>query len=440
MFRDIADLFSLMTTILVKGGWILFVIGFYQMMKILYMDYIQINWYRKLDWVFLKVTAPHENETSPLAFEHIFNHMHVIHAHLTWAERYLEGQFYIWMVWEVTSIGGEIGNYVRVLKKHRNALESAIYSQFPQAEITETEDYFQQLPKYNTDTSPYDIFAYSLRPIKNSAYPIRSFLDFEHSDMETFVDPVSAVWEALDALSPHEMYVIQYVLRPIGDKDWKPKARELVKRLKGEKETLEHHADWFEKMLGWIGAILGPFLDIFIQPGESTGHKAKKEDELPLSRMLHLSEGEKEVINLIERNLSKWGYQTKIHCLYIAPREKYNPRPLTSAVIGAFKAFGADNINSLKPDLGRWTNVHYWLFKKWEQPIVDLRLKFRKRKLMFLIRNRWYFWGPPPAILSTESLASMIHFPQTLKVKVPHIDKVAVTKVQPPPELPIADI
>ena len=437
---DLGEFFRLTATILVNGGWIGFVIGFYFMLKILYIDYIQIEWYKKLEWVFVKISVPHENETSPLAFEHIFNQMHVMHAHLTWAERYLEGQFYIWMTWEITSIGGEIGNYVRLLKKYKPSLEAAVYSQFPGAEVVEVEDYFKQLPKYHTDTAPYDIFAYSMRPIKPTYYPIRSFLDFEHSTAETMVDPVSGVWEAIGAISPYEMYVIQFVLRPIGDHDWKPAGYELVKKLKGEKETLTHHADWFEKILGGIGAIFGPLLDIIIRPGESEGHKAKKEDDLPLSRMLHLSEGEKNIINLIERNLSKWGYQTKINCLYVAPREKYNPRPVTSAVIGAFKAFGAENINSLKPDLSRWTNVHYWLFKNLEKSVVQLRLKFRKRKLMFLIRNRWYFWGMPPVILSTESLASMIHFPQTLKVKVPDIARVQVTKVQPPPELPVAPL
>ena len=57
---------------------------------------------------------------------------------------------------------------------------------------------------------------------------------------------------------------------------------------------------------------------------------------------------------------------------------------------------------------------------------------------MKLIRRRYYFWGPPPYVLNTEEVASLLHFPG-IEVTVPQIEKVEVTKVQPPPELPVAE-
>src|SRR3989338_321460 len=162
MFSSLQELTNLMLTILLRGGWVGFVVALYYMFKILYMDYINDRWYRDQKWVFLKITAPRDNEKSPLAFEQILNQMHAVHSTRTWAETYLEGQFQIWFVWEITSIGGDIGNYVRVLEKHRDTIEAAVYSQFPTEEIEEAEDYFDQLPKYNTETSEYDIYAYSL--------------------------------------------------------------------------------------------------------------------------------------------------------------------------------------------------------------------------------------------------------------------------------------
>lgn len=433
MFKDLVEFFNLMVTILLKGGWIGFVIGLFFMFRILYVDYIQLRWYRTLKWQFFKITVPKENEKSPLAFEEILNQLHSIQEHITWAERFLEGQFQIWFCWEVTSIGGDIGNYVRILPKHRHVFEASVYSQYPAAEIVEVEDYFQKLPKYNTDTSDFDIFAFSFRYIKENAYPIKTYYDFEHSTAETFVDPITGLWEELSKLNPYEMYVMQFMLRPIGDEHWKEHSREVVKKLKGEPE--KKSTNWFSII---FSTILGPVLDILIRPSAEGGSYQSEKYEPP-SLMLHKTEGEKEVIAAIEKKISKWGYQTKIHCLYIAPREKYDFGRINRAVIGSIKSFGGANLNALKPLLKRWTKVNYFLFKELEKPIVELRKKFRKRKYMFLIRNRWFFWGPPANIMSTEEIASILHFPHT-EVQVPNIDRVSVAKIQPPQGLPISDM
>lgn len=432
MFRDLVELFNLIYIILLRGGWIGFMIALAYMFWKIYVDYIQIKWYRTLKWEFLKITVPKENEKSPLAFEEVLNELHSIQEHITWAEKYLEGQFQIWLVWEVTSIGGAIGNYVRVLPKHRHVFEAAVYSQYPQAEIADAEDYFDKLPRYSADTSEFDIFAFSFRYLKDNAYPIKTYYDFEHSTAETFVDPIAGMWEELSRLSPYEMYVIQFVLRPIGDEHWKEHSLKIVKKLKGEPE--EHGADWFGAIMN---TVLGPILDIFVQPAAGE-HSAASEKYEPPSLMLHKTEGEKAVIAAIEKKISKWGYQTKIHCLYVAPKEKYDFGRINRAVVGAFKSFGGANLNALKPLLRRWTKVNYFLLKELEQPIVQLRVKFRKRKYMSLIRRRWYFWGPPSNIMSTEEIASILHFPHT-EVMVPHIERVTVSKVQPPHELPISD-
>jgi hypothetical protein len=434
MFSDVFQLFSLIWFLMVKGGWVVLAAGLVYMFGWLYMDRIQMAWYHKLEWVFLKITVPKENDKSPLAFEQIFGHVHAMHATFTPAEKYLEGQFQIWFTWEIVSIGGTISNYVKILKKYRDTLESAIYSQFPQAEITETADYFDSLPKYNTDTSEYDIFAFNFKYKHPNPYPIRSYLEFEHSSADTFVDPVDGLWEELTKISPYEMVVFQYIFRPIADDDWKETGRKLVSKLKGEREALEEKPNYLAQAAGWL---INPFIDALIiraSPGEH--RPAPRKEELPPSLMLHLSEGEKEIISAIERKLAKLTYQTKLHVLYIAPREKYNPSPVYTAIIGAIKSVGSADTNSLKPDTHKWTKVHYGAFKEWEKPITTTRLNYRKRRFMSRIRRRFYFHGPAPMILSTEEIATILHFPRT-EVTVPQIEKVEVMKVQPPPELPV---
>ena len=431
-FSEFGELFNLGIEIFFRGGWLLFLWGLLYMFYKLYMDFIQIRWYREQKWVFLKITAPRENERSPLAFEHIFNQLHAVQMTISWPEKYIEGQVQIWFTWEVTSIGGEIGNHVRITERFRDVLEAAVYSQFPLAEISETDDYFDKLSRYNVETSEYDIFAFNFLYTRDSYYPTKTYHDFEHAEAETIVDPITGMWEELGKLSPYEMYIIQFILRPRPNDHFKERGYKLVQKLKG---VPSKHGDGI--IMSWISPFIDGLFNIFIRPSPMET-KARRQEEPP-SLMLHLSEGEKTVISSVERKMSKWCYETKIQCMYIAPKEKYNFGRVNSAVIGAFKAFGAAELNSLKPFLRKWTKVNYFLFRDLEKPITDLRLKFRKREFMRRMKLRWYFWGPHANIMSTEEIASLIHFPQ-IDVTVPQIDKVQVSKIQPPPGLPIAPL
>ncbi len=437
MLSDFRDAFQTIEWIMVHGGWVVFGLLMLYLFYELYIEHIQIEWYGKLKWVFLKITVPPENETSPLAFEDIFDELHAVQEKLSWAETHLEGQFQIWFTWEITSIGGVIGNYVRILPKFRDTLESAIYSEFPAAEITEAEDYFDKLPKFDPETSPYDIFGLTWKYTNRNEYPIKTYRFFEHPTAETMVDPISGLWEEMGKINPYEMFILQFVLRPIGD-EWKEHARAFVQMLKGVPEYQNGHGAgaFTGAIMGWVEAFLGPVLDVFIRPDFEMKNSPHNKEEPP-SLMLHLTENEKQIITQIENKIGRWCYHVKIHGMYIAPREKFNPTLLLRSVIGAFKAMGTENMNALKPVLSRWTRVKYAVFEKWEKPVTEFRLKWRKRKYYKFMKTRWWFHGPSANIMSPEELATLIHFPQ-LTVKVPQIEKVMVAKEQPPPDLPVA--
>ena len=432
MFSELVELLKTTEWILVHGGWVLFAGLMLYMMYELYLEHIQIEWYNNQKWVFLKITVPPENERSPLAFEHVFEQLHSIQETFSWAETHLEGQMQMWFTWEITSIGGVIGNYVRISPKYRDTLEAAIYSEFPAAEISEAEDYFAKLPQYDPEKSPYDIYALTWRYTQRNEYPIRSYRYWEHPTAETMVDPIAGLWEEMGKISPYEMFILQFVMRPVGD-EWKGRAKEFVQKLKGVPEFQEGHGHG-NAMLGIIGKIIGPALDVLLRPDSEA--KAGHVKEEPPSLMLHLTETEKQVITQIEAKIARWCYNTKIHGMYIAPREKYQPTLLLRSVIGALKSFGSDDMNALKPLLARWTRVKYYLFEEWEKPITQFRLHWRKRKYFKFMKNRFWLHGPPAQIMISEELATLIHFPQ-LTVKVPQIDMVRVIKEQPPPDLPI---
>lgn len=439
MYSDLAETLKVIAWLLQHGGWVVFAALLLYMFYELYIEHIQIEWYNGLKWIFLKIAVPTDNEKSPLGFENIFEELHAVQETISWAEKHLEGQFQIWFTWEITSIGGAIGNYVRILPKFRDALESSIYSEFPAAEISEAEDYFQKLPPYDPDDSRYDIFAFSFRYINRNEYPIKTYKLFEHTSADTIVDPIAGLWEALGKISPYEMFMVQFMMRPIGN-EWKEHGRKYVQKLKGVPEYQGEHESG---IMGWANLFLTPIFDMILRP-DVEGHTNSRKQEAPPSLMLHLSESEKTVISQIENKLSHWCYQTKIHCMYIAPKEKYNPTLTLRAVIGAFKAFGAAQslgegmyeLNTLKPLLRRWTKVNYYIFKEWEKPITRFRVNWRKRKYFKFMKARWWFHGPAAQIMSSEELATLIHFPQ-MTVTAPNIERVEVTKERPPDDLPV---
>ena len=430
ILQSITEFLQLLETVLVNGGWIMFALALLYMFYRLYMDHINIRWDNTIKWGFVKITAPQNNEKSPLAFEQIFNQMHSTHATFTVGEAYIEGQFQIWFTWEVTSIGGAIGNYVRIQEKHRDTLEASIYSQFPEAEVTTAEDYFDLLPKFNADNGDYKIFAYHMILRKEDAYPIRTYYDFEHAAAETIVDPMTGVWEELGKLNPYEMFVIQHFFRPVDD-SWKEHGYTLVDKLKG--------APGEGGGQGWVisivNAVVGFFLDIIIRAPAAVGVTKHEQTPAP-SQMIYPTGGQRLVLDAVERNLTKLGYATKINHLYIAPREKFNPSPVYTAIIGAYKSVGSSALNALKPDTDTWTKPKYWFFGEWEKPLLEMRRKYRERHFMHVLLRRWFFGGQHPYVLNTEEIATILHFPQ-MDVTVPQIDKVPVKKVVPPPDLPV---
>ncbi len=82
----------------------------------------------------------------------------------------------------------------------RDLVESAIYAQYPEAMITEVDDYVSGIPDdYPNET--HDVWGTEWTLVTNQYYPIRTYKDFEDSSAEDiFKDPMAALLESF--LSP----------------------------------------------------------------------------------------------------------------------------------------------------------------------------------------------------------------------------------------------
>jgi hypothetical protein len=388
-----------------------------------------------IEQVFLEVKIEELNERSPLAMEQIFAALHAIHQNFTWGERFV-GRVVLSMSCEIVSIGGQVSYIFKIPTRYRNLLESAIFAQYPKAEVYEIEDYLKNIPKiYEPNTAEFDFWGTQFLKKKDNAYPIRTYEGFEHTAQETIIDPLANVLEVMSNLEPHELMAYQLSIKPVDD-EWKKNVVRLLDKLKGAPS--KKNSGWFENIFLWLPGVIidAVYKTLFEQQQENKRTPIQKDE--PPSQMLHKTEGEKQIIAAIEHTLSKIGYHTRLRMIYLAPKDKINKAGRIPEIVGAMRNFDDVNLNGLKPDVKRtWTNPAYKVSERGEKQITELRVNARKRRFLFNFISRTNWRGVGDLILNTEELATIFHFPQAPNVRVSQLEKVETVKSAPPSNLPI---
>jgi len=416
-------------SVFIHGGWVVALFTLVAITYRLYMTKIQGDFIGSTEQVFLHVKVSRENLVSLRAVDSLFSQLHAVHTSFTWAEKYLEGRVNLWLSFEIVSIGGKISYIIRTPKKYRHLLESSIYAQFPNAEISEVEDYMKNLSHW-TPESDWDLWGTEYIQTKDYVYPIRTYRDFEHpAAEEKILDPLAGLLEALGKMEPYELYAVQVVIRPIADPEWQPHAKEVVADLRGEpihKETLGQR---ILKPLDVLGN--KTLFEAIAEPKEH-----HDEDSPNVAPIMRLTEGERKIIADIEMKASKVGYDVKIRNLYIAPKDKFDSNKKTS-IIGAFRSMAGVSTNNLKPDTSHtWTNYNYKVFKKLEKPFTDYMINLKKHHMLEGFSQRSMWIGAWPMILNSEELATIYHFPLAT-TSVPPVESISVKKGAPPADLPV---
>jgi hypothetical protein len=113
----------------------------------LYRFLIMERWDNKIKRVLLEVKMPKEVVRPIRAMDQIFAGFHGVHDIATWRETWIEGVFQLSLSFEIVSDGGEIHFYIRTPEMFRGFIESNIYSQYPEAEISLVDDYTKYVPR-----------------------------------------------------------------------------------------------------------------------------------------------------------------------------------------------------------------------------------------------------------------------------------------------------
>jgi len=217
-------------------GWLVFSYGFLSAGLLLTAMYKGGQEAARWEWIVLAIDVPQMNLQTPKAIEQMFAHIFSIWEPASIGNVYRRGYIRQSYSFEIISIGGYIQFLVRVRKKYRDVIEAAVYAQYPQAEITEVEDYVDSVPDtYPNDT--HNIWAAEYLLTKPSAYPIRLYKEFEHNISKDTIlkDPMGTLLESFTRIGPGEQVWFQMIIEPIAEKYWKEDAIKEIKKLIGEK-------------------------------------------------------------------------------------------------------------------------------------------------------------------------------------------------------------
>ncbi len=383
--------------------WVSIILG--RLLWIIWYRYRQSEYIFKDKRVLLEVKIPREITKSPQAME-LVTHILYQTYEANWLERFRKGVVRSWFSLELVSLGGTIHFYFQIPKFFKNLVETQIYSQYPEVEIGEVEDYTKAMA-YDPQGA-WQLWGAELQLGKADPYPIKTYVDYgldKDPKEEYKIDPLTPVLELLSSIKPDEQVWIQILVMAAKDRfpvpgswfkkrGWKDEARALVKKLRNLDEA--------ERL-----AKEGKFAPVrFLSPGEETALKS------------------------IERNLDKFGFDCGLRLMYFSKKETFSPHNIVG-LLGAFKQFSSSELNSFKP--GRKTSFDF----PWQDPF-GYRLKAMKREMYAAYCRRGYFYHPhkrKPFVLTSEELATIYHFPGQVAT-TPTLERIESKRGEPPVNLP----
>lgn len=421
-----------------SGGWLPVLIVFLKGFWWIWVNERQAIFMSKVKPVLLAIDVPKTTEQTPKAVENIFAHLLGAHSSITKKEAYIEGKLHPIFSFEIVSIEGYVQFLVHVWDKYRDLIEAVIYAQYPDAEITEVEDYTKNSPEHKWPWPAKEWASWSCEFVlkKPDAYPIKVYSEFEDSVSGEYKDPMAGLLESMAKMRQGEQLWIQMIVQTSAQ-DWNEPGKKIVRKLIGAKE--EKKESTFEKVLAVPLKAIGQIFNGIMGYEEA---EEKKKDDGPRSQMLFLSPGEKNVVESMERKLSKIGLKTKIRCIYIAPKKTIRVGTIVGLIRGAFQQFATLDMNQFKFFPETLTKYDYsWQMNPFFHYLsltfyktVDVRI--RENFIAYKYRSNWR--GAPFYMLSTEELASIWHFP-AITIRTPTTKKAESKRSEPPIRLPVGE-
>ncbi len=371
-----------------------------------YLAYKRILFFIDQGSVLLEVKVPKDVKKPLVAMELLLEAFHQTGGEGTFIDRWFKGKTRPWFSLEIVSLEGELHFFFWMRKSWKRHIESYVYSQYSDAEISEVEDYTNYIP---FDLNKYKYWGCEYRLTKADPYPIKTYIDYgldKEKKEEHTVDPINSTLEFFASVERGEFLWTQILIRA-------------HKKEKKKPGTFFKKMDWKEEGRGIVKKIIQ----------ENAPPKKTEEDGSP---SLNLTSWQTEMLKSIERNLSKRAFDVGIRSLYISEKDSFNPITI-SGLVSVFKQYNYEHMNGFAPTRGHTIFDYPW------QDFKKIRNNLTSKKLYDSYKWRSYFYPPyksPHGVMSTEELATIFHIPGESS-HTPTLTRVSSKKGDAPSNLPI---
>ncbi|MDP3982442.1 MAG: hypothetical protein Q8P70_02775 [bacterium] len=431
MVIEIGPIFGFFFTTLATWWWVFPPFLLYKKTLVWWLWWRQDIYSSKQESIMLEIRMPSEVEKPFRAMENVFSSLIQMHDPPDFKEKWFEGKSQWRLAIEIVSFEGSIHFYLRIRKPLRKFIESAIYSQYPNAEIFDAEDYAKKMPS-TLPNKEWEIWGTALKLGKPDIFSIKTYSQFFEESVQTKeekrIDPMSALMEGLATIGQGEQLWMQILIKPPEDASPLPDvAKEYADKMYAEKKAgkKKKGATFFDD----TGSVMRHLLT-----GQAPEQAKESSEKFSL---IMLSPQEDQELKAIAEKSSKPVFHTSIRFLYAAKRENYFG-PAKAIPLSYFRQFATENLNTLKPLMSTFTKsstVATWY--------KDERITYLKKRRLF--RN--YVLRVPPLFphsndgvffLNIEELATIFHFMgQSVLDSAMSVPRVESKKSPPPSNLPI---
>lgn len=358
----------------------------------------------------LRLLLPQEVFKSPEAMESVLAQIYNPGYPDNLMQSYLDGKHALTFSFELVSIGGEVRFYVNVpVKKTKNSIEAQLYAHYPGIEIVEElADYTDEI-SWNPDK--YEMMAFRMAKKGDDIYPIKTYIDFGLDRMpkeEEKFEPMAAMLEQLSRVKPHERVWIQILATPHFARSFK-------------NGYLKDKPTWEGRVQAKVNEML-----------KRDAKRAQVDDDGEKNPLLTV--GEKDMISSMERNSSKYAYETAIRWLYITEKGKFDGDGI-GPLIRTFSQYDVLGRNGIGV---RWRTDFDYNFisdrsgKKKEQYKKEELKSYKLREYSTRDKAKSV---DGPKVMSVEELATIYHIPGSVIV-TPSLPRITSTKREAPSNLP----
>ena len=376
-----------------------------------WLEYIRGRQERNTEYCLLEVRLPEDITQTPFAAELMLRGIYQTGEIDGIFDEYLKGKSRPWFSLEIVSTEGVVKFYIWTRRRYKNLVESQVYAHYPNVQVIEVPDYTLKVPY---DPAVVDIWGVEQALQKPDPYPIATYVELKMDKAEVEEeyksDPLNSLIEFLGSIGEGEHIWIQYVIRA---------------------HTAKFVCPWAEEQSG-ISPL--PF-DQWVEYEKQQILAKTVIDEKDKPNFSKLSEGDKDLINAMERKMNKQLFEVGIRGVYLARNEKARSEPKTG-IPSAFRSFehGSEGrgLNGVKPIF--WIGPFNY---PWED-FMGLRRAMLKRWMYRGYVKRQYFFAPfkhRHIVLNSEELATMYHLPGKV-ARTPTLERMLSRRSEAPANLP----